>query len=292
MTPATLAALALTIGVAASALALWPREDDRTGDGPIIEDAGPIHVHGLGVNPGDGALFVATHSGLFRSAAGEARARRVGDRYQVTRGFTVVGENRFLGSGHPDGRDRLPPFLGLIESHDAGRSWRPRSLLGKVDFHVLEAAGRRIYGYGSDWRTRRESLLVSSDGGRSWERRGTPGTLVDLAIDPGDADRVVSSLENGSVYASGDAGRSWRRLDAALRTLAWPAGDALLGVAESGTVYQSGDGGRSWRRVGQVGGEPAAMTGTRARELYVALHDGTVERSRDGGANWAVRSKP
>ena len=28
------------------------------------------------------------------------------------------------------------------------------------------------------------------------------------------------------------------------------------------------------------------------RELYVALHDGTVKRSADGGRTWAIRSTP
>ena len=41
-----------------------------------------------------------------------------------TMGLIVVGRRRFLGSGHPDLRDDLPPFLGLIDSRDAGRSWR------------------------------------------------------------------------------------------------------------------------------------------------------------------------
>jgi len=30
---------------------------------PQVGDPGPIHVHGLGINPSDGALFVATHTG-------------------------------------------------------------------------------------------------------------------------------------------------------------------------------------------------------------------------------------
>lgn len=153
-------------------------------------DPGPIHVHGLGVNPADGALFVATHTGLFRSAPGKQRSRRVGERFQDTMGFTVTGPDRFLGSGHPDGRDGLPPFLGLLRSTDAGRSWEPVSLLGKRDFHVLEAAGKRVYGYGSDFASREANLLVSDDGGRSWEQRTPPEPLLSLAIDPDDPDRV------------------------------------------------------------------------------------------------------
>ena len=102
---------------------------------------GPVHVHGLGINPADGALFIATHTGLWRSGLGESKSVRVGDNNQDTMGFTVIGRDRFLGSGHPDFRTDLPPLLGLIESNDGGRSWEPISLLGQADFHVLRSAG-------------------------------------------------------------------------------------------------------------------------------------------------------
>jgi photosystem II stability/assembly factor-like uncharacterized protein len=259
--------------------------------GPVVEDPGPIHVHGLGVNPGDGALFVATHTGLFRAGEGERKATRVADRYQDTMGFTVVGPDRFLGSGHPDGREKLPPFLGLIESSDAGRNWRPISLLGRRDFHVLEASGGRVYGFGSDFDTGQAGLLVSDDGGRSWHERGAPEALISLAIHPDDPDRVVASGEQG-IYLSSDAGRRWRSLRAGSALLAWPAADRLYAVASDGSVARSGDAGAGWRRVGNVGGEPAAFEGEGADALYVALHDGTIKRSTDGGASWSVRSTP
>jgi hypothetical protein len=263
----------------------------RTSDGPRVEDPGPIHVHGLGINPEDDALFVATHTGLFRAAEGEREATRVADRFQDTMGFTVVGPNRFLGSGHPDRREGLPPFLGLIESRDAGRTWKPISLLGKRDFHVLEASGRRVYGFGSDFETKQAGLLVSDDGGRSWEERTPPEALFSLAIDPEDPDRVVAAGEQG-IYESSDAGRRWRPLDGGPALLAWPAAGRLFAVGFDGTVARSGDGGRSWRQVGQVDGEPAAFEGAEAGDLYLALHDGTIKRSTDGGASWSVRSKP
>src|SRR5688500_5554441 len=163
--------------------------------GPGVGDPGPIHVHGLGINPKDGALFVATHTGLFRAAEGERKATRVADRFQDTMGFTVVGPDRFLGSGHPDGREQLPPFLGLIESRDAGLTWEPVSLVGERDGQVLEAAGGRIYGSGSDFETNQAALLVSDDGGRSWAQRAPPEGLIALAIDPHDRDRIAVSGE-------------------------------------------------------------------------------------------------
>jgi hypothetical protein len=49
--------------------------------------------------------------------------------------------------------------------------------------------------------------------------------------------------------------------------------------------------GKRWRRIGEVGGQPAAFE-AEAEFLYVALHDGTIKRSRDGGRTWVVRSRP
>jgi len=268
-------------------------DDPGTSDagGPRVGDPGPIHVHGLGINPQDGALFAATHTGLFRVGEGERKARRVADRYQDTMGFTVVGSDRFLGSGHPDLREDLPPFLGLVESRDAGRTWKPISLLGKRDFHVLEAAGSRIYGFGSDFQTRKAGLLVSDDGGRSWDERTPPEGLISLAIDPDDADRVIGSGEKG-LYVSIDAGRRWRGIEGGSSLLSWPEAEGVFAVARDGTVARSDDAGGRWREIGEIGGQPAAFEGQSADELYVALHDGTIKRSTDGGASWSVRSTP
>jgi hypothetical protein len=264
--------------------------DEPTEPAPQVGDPGPIHVHGLGINPSDGALFVATHTGLFRAAAGEKRARRVADRYQDTMGFTVTGPDRFLGSGHPDGRDGLPAFLGLLRSTDAGRSWQPVSLLGKRDFHVLEAAPDRVYGYGTDFESRQADLLVSDDGGRSWEERVPPEPLLALAIDPDNPDYVVASGEGGS-YSSTDAGEGWRPLGRDAGLLAWTEARALFLVRLDGTVARSSDGGRTWERSGDVGGQPAAFESV-GDELYVALHDGTIMRSDDDGRSWQLRSRP
>jgi hypothetical protein len=264
--------------------------DERSQPAPEVGDPGPVHVHGLGINPADGALFVATHTGLFRAGPGERRATRVADRYQDTMGFTVTGPDRFLGSGHPDGREDLPPFLGLIRSTDAGRSWVPVSLLGKRDFHVLEAAGPRIYGYGSDFESREASLLMSPDGGRSWQERTPPEPLLSLAIDPDNPDHVVASGERGS-YSSSDGGSGWRPLSDDAGLLAWTGSGGLFLVGFNGSVVRSADDGRTWEPTGETGGQPAAFDSA-GDELYVALHDGTIKRSRDGGRTWRLRSRP
>ena len=249
-------------------------------------DAGPVHVHGLGRNPADGALFIATHTGLYRVGKDESKAQRVGDSRQDTMGFTVVGPNRFLGSGHPDNASQ-PPLLGLIESNDAGRTWRSVSLLGEADFHVLRIAGGRVYGYDSA----NGRLLVSTDTGRTWRERSIPAPLLDLAANPARVDELVAAGAS-ALYASTDGGRAWKPLARGSGLLAWPSENRLYLADGTGGVYLSGNRGRSWRRVGALGGEPAAFSAESKRELYAALHDGTIKRSADGGRSWSIRSAP
>jgi hypothetical protein len=256
-----------------------------------IEEPGPIHVHGLGVNRADGALYIATHTGLWRVAPEEEQAERVGDRFQDTMGFTVAGSNHFLGSGHPDPRDlrdgRLPPLLGLIESRDAGRTWRPISLLGQADLHVLRHTGDRVYGFDAT----SGRLLVSRDEGRTWTGRRLPARLIDLVADPRSSRRVLATTEQG-LFESTDAGETWRKRGEAVALLAWPAPTRLYAVDSAGRVLASVNSGGQWSAVGDVGGRPAAFLATGSRDLYVALHDGTIKRSADRGLTWRVRSSP
>jgi hypothetical protein len=250
------------------------------------EDPGPVHVHGLGINPADDALFIATHSGLYRAANGDSKAKRVGESRQDTMGFTIVGPNRFLGSGHPDTQD-LPPLLGLIESTDAGKTWTPISLLGEADFHVLRSTGERIYGYDAS----NDRLMVSDDAGRNWKERQRPAPLVDIAADPTEPKRLIGAGEGG-LYRSANEGRTWERLKRAVGLLAWPTTKRLYLVDGDGRVSVSRDSGVSWTKMGDVGGQPAAFLAHGPQTLYVALHDGTVKVSRQAGRVWRVRSTP
>lgn len=275
-------ALSVTLAISAAfvvACGSGDRED------PDVATAGGalVHVHGLGINPQDGALYIATHTGLFRVGRGETEPARVGDSTQDTMGFTVVGPDRFLGSGHPGELDNAINPLGLIRSTDSGESWTPVSLEGQADFHILRSSEGLVYGVDSS----SGRLLVSGDGGDSWDERPTPGPLIDLVPDPAGGGRLVASSDAG-LHASGDGGRSWRPRSGAVGLLAWPARKRLYLVDVQGGVHLSRDGGRRWSRRGTIGGQPAALLAHGADELYAALPDGTVKRSRDGGSAWDV----
>jgi hypothetical protein len=292
-----LLAVAGVVGLVTAGALFWnssttESESQETFTGVPFTDPGPIHVHGLGINPADGSLFIATHTGLFRVSKDSRKAVRVADRFQDTMGFSVVGPDRFIGSGHPDARERsLPPLLGLIESGDAGKTWKPISLLGEADFHVLRSQGRHVYGYDAS----NDRLLASRDGGQNWEELDKPGQIVDLAPDPSDPRQLVTTAVGGldqGMYTSRNGGESWKRLNYAVGLMAWPATKRLYLIDGQGKVLLSRDGGRKLIGRGEIGGEPAALLALAADELYVALHDGTIKRSSDGGSTWTVRSTP
>ena len=251
-------------------------------------EAGMQHIHGLGVRWN--TLYIATHGGLWVAPEGQTKARRVGQSQQDIMGFSVVSSDRFIGSGHPHpSQQDLPPNLGLIESRDGGKTWKNISLLGEADFHVLESSGPRVYGFdGTQGR-----LMVSSDGGRSWQQRTPPAGIFSLAVAPTSADGLVASTERG-LFMSNNAGKTLRPLelrDQRAGLLAWPAKEQLYLVDGQGQVQLSSDGGRRWRPVGSIGGQPAAFLAT-GGDLYAALADGSVKRSPDGGRSWSVRATP
>lgn len=244
------------------------------------------HIHGLGEDPASGKLFVATHFGLFEAAKGEVKLRRAGESRQDTMGFSVVDGKRFIGSGHPDPAAGGPGNLGLIESTDMGRSWKPVSLQGEADFHVLRSSGRTVYGSSAG------GVMLSRDGGRSWKTRKPPADVFDLAIDPSMPTTVVASTAGG-IFRSDDAGASWRAGAADFAgLLAWPTKGNLTLVDGKGAVSTSVDDGRTFAPTGgTIGATPVAFAAA-PDGLLAARADGTVLQSRDAGATWQVRAQP
>lgn len=253
-----------------------PAEQPPARGGPEL-----AHVHGLGINPVDGNLYAASHFGVFRLSA-SAEPEQIAGRSQDTMGFTVIGPDHFLGSGHPDPSETgQPPHLGLIESTDAGRTWRSLSLAGEADFHALEAAHGQVYGYDSQTR----QIMVSADK-TTWDRRARLA-LADFAVSPDNPDLLLATTQQGPAR-SADGARSFSPIPGAplLVLLDWPATDRLVGVAPDGTVHTSTDSGVGWTATGRVPGQPVAIT-TRGGEVYVATDSG-IYRSTDNGRTFSL----
>lgn len=235
------------------------------------------HVHGLGVDPGDGSLYVASHFGVFR-VADDGTRERVADRWQDTMGFAVVGPGHFLGSGHPDLRERLPSSLGLVESTDGAETWDAVSLLGDADLHAIEPVGDRIYAYDSTG----GSLLMTTDR-KNWTTISTQ-PLYDLAANPADPTTVYATTDRGVLVRSTN-GRDPRPVPGApsLTAIDWQPDGPLVGVGPDGTVMTSRNAAQ-WQEAGQLDG-PAEAFGAVSGRWHAATGSGVYE-STDDGQTW------
>ena len=276
----------LLVAAAIGGTALAIRRSTSGGAVPVI-----AHVHGLGINPADGSLQIATHTGMFR-LSDQGPPARVGRTAQDTMGFTVVGANHFLGSGHPDAvgfRQGKPPRLGLIESTDAGATWLDRSLSGEVDFHAIAVSQGTTYGHDAG-----TNKLLASNDNTSWETRSTIKAL-DFAVDPAQPAHLVAAGIDGALVSS-DGGRSWLPITVApgFTALSWAPGGTLWGVDGGGGSYQSTDGGTTWQAAGRIDGEPEALVAADDR-LVVAVADpqgGTsIYQSNNAGRTWQIRHR-
>jgi photosystem II stability/assembly factor-like uncharacterized protein len=239
------------------------------------------HIHGLGIDPADGRLYVATHEGVI-AVADDGSPKRVSDKADYM-GFTVVKANTFLGSGHPAPGSDDPPNRGLIESTDAGKTWKTRSLAGKADFHALEYAHGTVYGYDST-----SGMLRVSEDGEKWDNRAELAAL-DIAVSPKDPDLVLATTQDG-VAKSTNGGKSFGPgAEPVLAFVSWAEPDALYGIDPAGVLHRSTDGGATWKEAGKVpGGGPQALTVVGADRVLAATQDGVYE-TRDGGKTFTER---
>ena len=241
------------------------------------------HVHGVGVDPADGAVMVATHEGLFRVDPAAQGADRVSPVMDLM-GFAVVGPGHFVASGHPGPDVGLPQPVGLIESTDSGRTWRPVSREGQSDFHALTVGEAGYVGYDG-------SLLRSADG-ETWTTLAIPLPPASLAASPRSSD-LLATTQRG-LLRSTDGGESWESVEDAplLQLVDWGSdGRTVVGVAPTGGVWTSDDGGATWTAGPELGSSPQAAAaggwGIDAERIVVATQT-AVLASDDLGRTFRV----
>lgn len=229
------------------------------------------HVHGVGVNPADGAVFLATHDGLFRYENGEPT--RVGPVIDLM-GFTIVGPDHFYSSGHPGPDVDLPEPVGLLESTDAGRTWKQLSRGGESDFHALTASEAGVIGF--------DGVLRASSDGKEWRDLEAPAEPYGLAVSP-DGKVVLGTAPTGLIR-SGDAGETWAKVPDApsLMFVDWAEGDVVAGIGPEGEVAVSDDGGLTWDVRGIVEGQAHAVGASGAGPDLLVATGTELLRSDDG----------
>lgn len=244
------------------------------------------HVHGLGVNPADERVYAATHDGLYVLA--DEGARVVGESRADFMGFTVVGPDTFLASGHPAFDEEGPNNLGLIRSTDAGATWEDVALVGDSDFHALTTAGDG-HVYGLDSAT--GGIKVSTDGGQTWQEGATINAR-DIDADPASPTTLLATTEDG-LMISRDAGATFEAaanqpplpllLVDHVPTDAGGGGTTLAGLDTAGRLWRLSEG--AWVPSGPENGIPEAFAAV-DDQTFLAAFEGRAYRSGDGGQTW------
>lgn len=286
----------LALPLLAAAASLIPAS---CGGGPpssvLVNPKRSVPINSLGVEDGGSSFLLSTNRGLFRVRNG--RAVRVRARLKAPDGTGPIGNSlalvdlgggRLLGSGHPDKRT-LAPSLGLIRSDDGGRHWRSVARYGLSDMHVLRLAHGRLYAADAVL----GGVVISGDGGRTWTKRTAPPAVVlDLVVNPDDANELVISYDN-RLMSSEDRGKTWLPLIGAdSARLAWPSADVLYSAESTGNVFVSGNQGESWTLIGFLDGVPWKLEATDNEHLFAAMSDASIMESTDGGRSWDTVFEP
>jgi photosystem II stability/assembly factor-like uncharacterized protein len=155
-------------------------------------------------------------------------------------------------------------FGTLLRTSDGGATWTGR--------HQLMGAPAELYLFnvegsgGDDAQLAAVGLegtvLVSQNGGESWESRAVSTGAALFALD-WRGERGVVVGDRGVIFTTVDAGRSWRAAERA-PYLGWLAGvryaddQTLYAVGERGVVLRSRDAGQSFEVLGTKSTAPAA----------------------------------
>jgi len=256
------------------------------------------HVHALAAAAWlEGDLLVGTHQGLLRWSSSQGW-RTVGSHTHDFMGLTADPQRAgvLYGSGHPDLRSDLVNPLGLIVSHDAGRTWSPLSLAGRSDFHAMTATGEALWG----WDVMRPAVIRSLDGGASWIS-GDDGALAAVgmvfalaAANDGSA-AVFAATGDGLWRTDGDG--SWHTVGfagAPVTALHASGAHVWAFVAEGGLgLVRSDDAGTRWQRLSlevEAGHVAIALTSDPrdSERLFAAVTNGDLVYSSDGGDSWTT----
>ncbi|MBA2127593.1 hypothetical protein DLM45_15380 [Hyphomicrobium methylovorum] len=216
---------------------------------------------------------------------------------------------------------------GLLGSHDGGASFT--ALFPSTGYkddengHVWRIASpsvNRIVATSSPWNAPINQVLLSEDGGKTFEkiRTGLPdkrpviNTLWDqgyprvLAIDPRNDKRFYLGIDGddgGGLFISEDGARTWTRVSGRPPSLKFYSAFAVDKtqpgylywgiVGDKGGIYRSTDDGKSWVPVFRQSGAVFDMVAANDGAIYAtgAMNGGAVFVSKDHGASWTTVSR-
>ena len=276
----------------------------------IYVGTGEHAIRGQSSTYGDG-VYKSTDQGRTWTHMGLASARQISavrvhpQNPEVV--YVAVQGDRWKGTA-----DR-----GIYRSTDGGKSWTQilkgeNATSGASDLS-MDATNPRIL-YAAMWDHQRMPWTVrsggpgsgiwkSTDGGVTWNRlgEGLPKLMgkIGVAASPANPDRIyaIVEAEQGGLYRSDDAGKSWRLLsgDRLIQTRSWyymnitadPKNADVVWVSNA-PLLRSIDGGRTFAVVPATHGDNHGVWINPDDPRYVAnANDGGASVSLDGGKSWS-----
>ena len=206
-------------------------------------------------------------------------------------------------------------WLGISRSTDAGETWAPANAglpnlrIAALAIDPREPSTLYASSYAGGLYDPPSGMYKSTDGGGSWREIVLPegyssnylgGSVLAIAIDPGNSAIVYAGHSTKGVIKSIDGGATWGTTGltaGAARLLIDPASPATLyAVLSDGTgrVAKTTDGGDDWITLDRAPGsvQLLALDPRHPRTLYAwaaipgATPAGSIAKSTDGGLNW------
>jgi len=167
--------------------------------------------------------------------------------------------------------------VGLFTSSNEGKSWSGGPVLGTSDFVSVQSNGEL------EVAATRKEVLVSTNGGTSWQQASMPLNLSGIrgvTITP-DVQILVASREGA--FRSTDSGTTWQRMlnglpDRDISSISYDGSgkDLLATSMATSTVFQSSDGGQSWHRGPDSGYPLRLISVVRGRYVAATPFDGVI----------------
>ncbi len=148
------------------------------------------HIHSVATDGKD--LYVASHHGLYVLKENGWKLR--GEDFDIM--GLAFSEGVFYASGHPGPLQNLPDPVGVLVSDNQGKTWRPLSLTGEVDFHLLEVSQENFIGAAANL----GEILKSKDGGQTWQSTQVP-VFSDMTLNPISKNQILLTTKSGLQYS-------------------------------------------------------------------------------------------
>lgn len=148
------------------------------------------HIHSVATDGKN--LYVASHHGLYVLKKNGWKLR--GEDFDIM--GLAFSEGVFYASGHPGPLQNLPDPVGVLVSHNQGNTWRPLSLTGEVDFHLLEVSQENFIGAAANL----GEILKSKDGGQTWQSTQVP-VFSDMTLNPILKNEILLATKSGLRYS-------------------------------------------------------------------------------------------